>query len=408
MEDIKKIPVSKLKLGMKFDQPVFMDSYNVLFETGQAIKQKDLDLIEQWGIQELESHAKLLDLEYSSARGEKEKGPFPENTQKAPSPPSKSLFLRYESYYKSFRKTIPAFYRDLATNARLLEIAFKDFLVKKIPQAYHIEQIADFLVESILNSPLLIIFLRYTQFSKNWTLCHIMHSTVYGILLARAMEYSRIETRTLATAILTMDIGMFTIPSSIRDKYKKLNEEEVQAIKKHPILSHRLLYSGTNSKSSKVANIALQHHEAYDGSGYPRGLQGKNIDPDAMLAKICDNYSAMIEKRPFRKMFLPALALKNLFSSSGKRFDPDLLRIFAKTLSNYPLTSFVRLTDGRIGMVIASNPQAPNSPVIKLFRDAQRRRYNELQFVDIANESSLRIQEAVSPIPLGIDPIKEL
>ena len=318
------------------------------------------------------------------------------------------MLIRYKNQYESFRKKVPVFSKELEQNCTLLERSFKAFLSKKIPQAHHIEQAADFLVENIIKFPLLVMLLRYSQFSSNWTIRHLVHATAYGILFAKALGYSRIEIRNVAAAMLTMDIGMFAIPSSIREKDKSLEEEEVNLIKKHPLLSYRLLYSTNSTKSIKMANIALQHHEAYDGSGYPRGLKGKNIDQDAMLAKICDAYAAMLEKRPFRKRVLPALALKNILANANGRFDPDILHIFEKGISTYPISSFVKLSDGSIAMVIAFHPQKLASPILRLMRDPQKRRYPELQFMDLAYESTIQIQEAIAPISVGIEPVKEL
>ena len=412
MEELKKIPVSTLETGMSFDQPVFIDPYNILIETGQALAEKDLETLEVWGIQEVKSHGNILDY---SIEGEKQKeknnisSPSPSpSPQTAPIHDIQLPLLKYKNYYERFRKAIPAFSKELKQNSAALEKSFKDILTKKISQVYQIEQVADFLVESIINFPLLIILLRYTNFNPNWTLSHLIHSAAYGILFSRFMGYSRTEIRNLTSAILTMDIGMFAVPSSIRNKERKLETEEVELLKKHPFFSYRLLQSGTGRKAIKVAKLVLQHHEAYDGTGYPRGLRGKNIDQKAMVAKICDNFAALIEKRPFRNRILPAIALKNLISNSGKRFDPDLLRAFIKTVSNYPLSSFVRLSDGRVGMVISFEAEKLNTPVIRLFRNSQRQRYHDLEFVDLSGETSLEIQEAVSPISLHIDPVKEL
>ena len=293
MNDMKKILASELELGMKFDQPVFIDAYNILLEAEQAIQQEDLDSLRKWGIQEIKTHGEILASLASLEAEQKGSAAAISNYEK------KLLLLKYKNQYESFRKKASVFPHDLRENCALLESSFKAFLSKGIPQAHNIEQVADSLTENIINFPLLVVFLRYSKFHSNRIICHIVHSTAYGILLAKGLGYSKMDTRNIATAMLTMDLGMFTIPSSIREKDKTLDVEEIKLIKKHPLISHRLLYSASSTKSIRISNIALQHHEAYDGSGYPRGLKGKNIDQDAMLAKICDVYTAMIEKRAF-------------------------------------------------------------------------------------------------------------
>ena len=405
MEDMKKIAVSELKPGIKFDQPVFIDAYNILLESRRVLEQKDMDFLRQWGIQELKTYGKLFDSLESKGPGS---GAVSGGAASISNYDEELLLIRHKNQYESFRKKISVFSKDLHENCALLERSFKDFLGKQIPQAHHIEQVADSLVEYITNFPLLLILLRHHKFSSNWIICHLVHAAGYGVLLARGLGYGRPDIRNLAAAMLTMDIGMFAIPGSIRGKDKALEDEEIKLIKKHPLLSYRLLYSASSSKSVKMANIALQHHESYDGSGYPRGLKGENIDQDAMLAKICDVYTAMIEKRSFRERVLPAQAIKNILSHSAQRFDPNILRVFVREISDYPIGSFVRLDNGCVAMVIASHSQKPNSPVLRLMRDPQKKHYPQLQFMDMSHKSSLKIEDAVAPISVGIDILKEL
>ena len=408
MNDMKKILTSELKLGVKFDQPVFIDAYNMLLGAGQAIQQEDLDSLRKWGIQEIKTHGEILASLASLEAKQKESAVASNGTAAISNYEKELLLLKYKNQYESLRKKASVFPHDLRENCALLENSFKAFLSKGIPQSHNIEQVADSLTENIINFPLLVVFLRYSKFNSNRIICHLVHSTAYGILLAKGLGYSKMDIRNIATAMLTMDLGMFTIPSSIREKDKTLEAEEIKLIKKHPLISHRLLYSASSTKSIRISNIALQHHEAYDGSGYPRGLKGKNIDQDAMLAKICDVYTAMIEERPFRKRFLPYVALKNMLSNSAKRFDPDILRVFIKEMSIYPVGSFVKLNNSCIAMVIAIHPQNSNLPILRLMRDPQKLPYPELQFMDIAQESAIQIESPVAPASVGIDPVREL
>lgn len=411
---MKEILTSELELGMEFDQPVFIDPYNILLQSKQAIKEEDLESLRKWGVQKLKTHGELLTPHSASLSlkdRQEESAPVSDNTSNTTdfSNYDKGILLsQYKEQYESFRQEAALFSKDLRTNCALLENSFKDFLGKNIPQAHRIEQVSDFFTEKIMSFPLLVIFLRYANFSSNWIIRHIAHATAYGILLARALGYSKADIRNVASAMLVMDLGMFRIPSSIREKGKNLKKEEIELIRKHPLLSHRLLYSATSVKSAKMANVALQHHESYDGTGYPQGLKGKSIDQNAMIAKICDNYSAMLEQRPFRKRVLPSLALKNMLSTQKNRFDPDILRAFVKEMSIYPTASFMKLNNACAAMVIATHPQKLTFPILRLMRDPQGKPYSTLRFMDLAYEKDIRIESPIAPLSVGIDPLREL
>ena len=97
-----------------------------------------------------------------------------------------------------------------------------------------------------------------------------------------------------------------------------------------------------------------------------------------------------------------------MLSNSAKRFDPDILRVFVKEMFAYPVGSFVKLNNSCIAMVIAIHPQNSNFPVLRLMRDPQKLPYPELQFMDIAHESTIQIESPVAPASVGIDPVREL
>jgi len=121
---------------------------------------------------------------------------------------------------------------------------------------------------------------------------------------------------------LVHDIGKALIAKDIINKKGKLNKEEFEIIKKHPIDGYKTLKK--TEALNKIANIVFQHHERWDGNGYPRALKGKEICLEARILAIADSYDAMMSDRPYRKALSKAEVINEIRKNAGKQFDPEI------------------------------------------------------------------------------------
>lgn len=135
----------------------------------------------------------------------------------------------------------------------------------------------------------------------------------------------------LHVAALLHDIGKISIPSEILTKPGRLTQIEYDLIKAHSKTGHEIL--GAIEFPWPVAEIVYQHHEAYDGSGYPRGLSGENILLEARILATADAYEAMSSHRPYRAAMGKEFAIKEMQSLSGKRYAPDVVEHCLKVLA---------------------------------------------------------------------------
>ncbi len=136
----------------------------------------------------------------------------------------------------------------------------------------------------------------------------------------------------LKTGALLHDIGKIKIPSAIINKPGALGKEEYELVKEHPKLGLEMLNSANIEQSEKnpgaIAEIIYSHHEKWDGSGYPDGLQGEKIPLSARIFSILDIWDAITNDRPYRKSLSPKEAVKEIQSLERTNLDPQLVRKF--------------------------------------------------------------------------------
>jgi HD-GYP domain-containing protein (c-di-GMP phosphodiesterase class II) len=140
--------------------------------------------------------------------------------------------------------------------------------------------------------------------------------------LARALKLTDKEIEDLRYASILHDIGKIGISASILNKEGKLTDEEFDEIKKHPVIAYNILKDVEFLKSG--LNGILQHHERYDGKGYPHGIKGKEICIFARIMCVADAFDAMTSDRPYRKGMSMENALKEIERCKGTQFDPEI------------------------------------------------------------------------------------
>ncbi|PWQ97203.1 metal-dependent phosphohydrolase [Leucothrix pacifica] len=164
------------------------------------------------------------------------------------------------------------------------------------------------------------------------TAAHVRRIGLYAEVMARALKWDDAIAADIRIAAPMHDIGKIGIPDSVLLKPGKLTEEEFEVMKRHAEIGADML-RGTNIPLLKMASeIALCHHERWDGSGYPRGLKGKEIPESARITTIVDVYDALIHKRVYKDASSEQSALKMMEKMVGKHFDPDLFKVFIANL----------------------------------------------------------------------------
>jgi HD-GYP domain-containing protein (c-di-GMP phosphodiesterase class II) len=255
------------------------------------------------------------------------------------------------------------------------------------------------LIEENIN---IFLFLYTLEEGRNYFVVHSVNVTFYAILIGMALKYPIDKLRELGLGTILIDSGMVKMPAYIAYKQSNLSEHEHNLIKTHPLHGYKLLKQLGKVKE-KSALVCLQHHEQFDGNGYPRSLKGNQIDEYARIASIADSYEAQISSRSYREKQSFYHAMKNLLSSGVNRFDPVILRVFLSRMSVYPIGSIVELNDGSVGLVIGSVPKKPLRPIIKMIFDTEKKRISDLIIINLLEETALYVVRVLDEKEAGVN-----
>lgn len=225
-----------------------------------------------------------------------------------------------------------------------------------------VEEIAD----SVSRNPGALISLARLKTIDDYTYMHSVAVCAMMVSLAKQLGLDEATTRTAGMAGLLHDLGKATMPMDVLNKPGKLTDAEFSVIKTHPQEGHRMLLSG-NNVDAMVMDVCLHHHERTDGSGYPKGLKGDEISLFAKMGAVCDVYDAITSNRPYKAGWDPAESLRKMAEWANGHFDPKVFQAFVKSLGIYPIGSLVKLSSGRLGVVVDQSGRSLTTPLVKVF-----------------------------------------
>jgi two-component system, response regulator RpfG len=165
---------------------------------------------------------------------------------------------------------------------------------------------------------------RAGEYKDSETAMHLQRMSLYSKAIAEAIGFSEEEAEIIELSAPLHDIGKIGIPDSILLKNGPLNEEEKTVMRKHPVIGYEILQNSPSKYLQMGGEIALAHHERYDGLGYPYQLKADQIPLSAKIVAIADVLDALTTKRPYKEAWSMDKAFEYLAKESGKHFDPDL------------------------------------------------------------------------------------
>ena len=232
------------------------------------------------------------------------------------------------------------------------------------------------------------------------------HSMNVAILLAHFGRYlglDRSVLKELTLGGLLHDVGKIMTPDEVLNKPGKLTDEELEVMREHVIHSHDIL-AATAGITPIMLEVAANHHERIDGTGYPRRLKGDQLSLYTRMSGIVDVYDAVTADRVYKQGMQPTQAFRILLKGVDLHFDADLVTRFIKCMGVYPVGTLVLLSNQRLAIVMQRNEQQPLKPVVKVIYHAGHRHYLEVQWLDLAkNGVQETIESTVDPKEFGIN-----
>ncbi len=342
------LSLSRIKPGMKVEQTVYLPNGKCLLTAGSVITNRNIEKLREFGIKEVDV-ADIYTLFIS--------------------PGDKMEELLVEDFTRMLREISPN-RPEANKNDEVVKVAAQlEALIKKLATN---EDIVGFLVE-----------LRVIDKVRLYR--NALHTAVLSGLVAGCMELPMDDVVCAIVGGLLHDIGMAEMPSLL--SMKELPPQEESLWKEHPTYGYYFALQKNIPRA--IANCIQSHHENWDGSGFPKNLQGEDIPIAARIVRVCARYSSQV----INKGVVPYMAIEELYGASGMYFDPKVVDAFTNNIAIYPLGAMVRLSNKEVGIVSNIRKNKGPRPVVKIYYNRVNRPITEDKIVDLGKERTLFIEE---------------
>ncbi|MDR3563745.1 MAG: HD-GYP domain-containing protein [Negativicutes bacterium] len=253
------------------------------------------------------------------------------------------------------------------------------------------------IIEDIIDNRDVLIHLTDVRVYDDYTFGHSVNVCLISTMIGLKMGMNGRELQEMAVGAILHDIGKMTLPLPVLNKKTPLTPKEWDLIRGHAATGFEILrHPGSIPLIS--GHVAFQHHENYDGTGYPRALSGEEIHRYARIAAVADLYDAITSDRPHRLAMLPHEAYEVILGSRGTKLDPEITDVFLQNVSLFPLGSVVALDTGEIGVVVKLIPKLQARPIIKIVYDRSGKNIlDQPRLVDLTAELTRFIVKVFKP-----------
>lgn len=225
-------------------------------------------------------------------------------------------------------------------------------------------------MEDVLNNGDIMCNMMDVKTYDDYTYFHSVNVAVLAAMIGAACNMNQAELNILTTAAMLHDVGKRFVEQDVLCARRELSEEERLLIKQHPKLGYEFLKDNFEF-DSEVYDAVLLHHEAYNGGGYPMQKSGIEIPIYARIIKLVDVYDALTSKVPYHEAVSPSEAVEYIMANAGAEFDPELVNVFMRKISVYPIGCEVELSDGRTAIVMENYREFILRPKIKIIPDGE-------------------------------------
>lgn len=261
------------------------------------------------------------------------------------------------------------------------------------------------ITESILRNSSALLHLNQIRKKDDYTFLHSVGVCALITAFCKTMQLGKDITRQVSIGAMLHDIGKMKVPSEILNKPGRLTEDEFSIMRRHVDFG-RDVAERIEWLSPISLAVLTQHHERFDGSGYPHRLKGSAISQFGQMAAIVDVYDAISAERVYHQALAPVEALRKIQEWGKFHFNEELVGHFIRSIGIYPIGTLVLLESDRLGIVVEQNAGDLLRPVVRVVYDAARRWEVPPHDIDLSSpsDSADRVVTYQDPHKWGIDP----
>ncbi|MBI5444095.1 MAG: HD-GYP domain-containing protein [Deltaproteobacteria bacterium] len=246
-------------------------------------------------------------------------------------------------------------------------------------------RVVDDMVDSIFRNHDALASLSRLKNFDDYTFNHSVNVSVLALTLGRHLGIVKGELKRLGVGAILHDVGKMRVPEAVLNKPGRLTEEEFEVMKTHSLHGAKILLE-TKEVPDECAAVALNHHERFDGRGYPRGLRGLSIGKFGLISAVADVYDAVTSDRVYHKGMPTHQALQKMYEWAKTDFYPIYVQKFIQCIGIYPIGSVVRLDTGEVGVVCRQNHDQLLRPCVRVVFDADGARLAASVEVDLREQ----------------------
>ncbi len=391
-KDIEQyMDINDVKVGMYIE--------NVFTEDGKLLISENQEIENTEQVKELKKQGvKKVRINLAKGRNTVKMDPEPDEISED------DIQERAEAYYKELDKAVKVHQDGVIRVSGVLH-AIREGQSFSIST---IKNVAENIVESLHRNPDALASLSQLKGYDNYTYIHSVNVAILVTTLAKALGYTNERLVDIGIGGLLHDVGKMRVPQKILNKPGKLSDTEFAVIKRHPefgidsILDHR-------GMSDIARKVMLQHHERYNGKGYPYGIKGERIHEVGLISAVADVYDALTSDRVYKAAWTPQKALAMIFKGCDRDYSRRIVELFTKHMGVYPVGSFVKLNSGELGVVIRVDKGRLLAPVLLVLFDGNGKRLSVPQKMELWEKQGekdgkkYRIEASISPKAFNVD-----
>ncbi|MDR3589680.1 MAG: HD-GYP domain-containing protein [Negativicutes bacterium] len=270
----------------------------------------------------------------------------------------------------------------------------EDLKVGKKVDASRAKKIVNSLVDELCRNSGVLVNFTDMRTRSDYLFGHSVNVCILAVMTGISLDYDELRLRDLGVGAMLHDVGKTELPPELLNKKGRLTASEIVDARSHCELGFEILRQNPDI-SLMSAHCAYQHHERYDGSGYPRNLKSRDIHEFAQIVALADVYDALTTDATYRQAVPVYEALAIISKAAGTYFESGLVDHFTANIAIYPIGSVVRLNTNEIGVVVDISKEFKNKPVVRIIMDAEQQRSNKLVEIDLSKNPRLYIADVV-------------